>query len=67
MELDPNYGSAFYNKAIAYSYQGKVDEAVETLQKAIALNEKYKEDAVNDPDFEAIAEDEKFKELTGNG
>jgi tetratricopeptide (TPR) repeat protein len=63
LELDPNYASAFYNRAIAFSYQNNVDEAVETLKKAIELNEKYKEDAVNDPDFEAIADSERFKEL----
>ena len=63
LEINPDYASAYYNKAACYGLQRQVELSLLTLQQAIELNPRYKEDAVTDLDFDDIADDERFKEL----
>lgn len=40
VELDPTYGAAWNNLAIAYEQQGKFDEAKKAYDKAVAIDPK---------------------------
>ncbi len=63
IKLKPDYASAWFNKACAYSLKGDKENTVENLRKAIALDPKYKEDAKKDEDFKNLWGDEDFKKM----
>ncbi len=63
IELKPDYASAWYNKACAYSLKGDKENALKNLSKAIDLDAKYKEKAKSDDDFKNLWDDEDFKRI----
>ena len=63
IELKPDYASAWYNKACAYSRKGDKENALKHLSKAIEVDAKYKEDAKSDDDFKNLWDDEDFKRI----
>jgi hypothetical protein len=50
-------------KACCYGLQGKVEEAIENLQRAIELDSKCERYAKTDSDFDVIRGDDRFKAL----
>jgi len=65
IELNPEYATAYYNRACAYALLGEAEDACEWLEKAIELDEKYREMAQGDKDFNGIRQDGRFKVLVG--
>lgn len=63
LEINPDYASAYYNKAACYALQQQVKLALENLQAAIKLNPSYKEEAKTDIDFDPIAKDKRFRKF----
>jgi tetratricopeptide (TPR) repeat protein len=64
-ELDPNYGTAYYNLACFESMRNNPDAAFEHLRRAAQLPEFSLTRARLDPDFEWIRDDPRFKEIVG--
>ena len=63
-KLRPEFFSAWYNKARCYALQSRVEQAIESLQKAMSLNAKYaREMAKQEPDFENIRHTDDFQQL----
>jgi len=63
LAIQPEYASAYYNKAVCYALQRQADLAVENLQTAIQLNPKYKEEAATDIDFDEIGREPQFQKI----
>ncbi|MBD1923860.1 tetratricopeptide repeat protein [Microcoleus sp. FACHB-831] len=64
IEINSEYAYAWYTKAGCYAEQGKVDLAIESLQRALALERKtFREYAKTDLSFDAIRDDERFQKL----
>ncbi|MBF2028451.1 MAG: hypothetical protein IGS48_17070 [Oscillatoriales cyanobacterium C42_A2020_001] len=55
----------WYGKACFYALWGKVNEAVENLQRAIELDFSWREYAKTDSDFDNIRQDERFRAMVG--
>jgi tetratricopeptide (TPR) repeat protein len=63
LEILPNNGSSYFNKACIYSLQENIDLAIENLTQAIKLDSKYLEMAKTDTDFDKIRHDSRFINL----
>ncbi|NET60559.1 MAG: tetratricopeptide repeat protein [Symploca sp. SIO2E6] len=64
IEIKPDDGAAWYNKACCYGLQNNIDLAIQNLQQAINLNpDKYREMAKTDSDFDNIRSEPRFQEL----
>lgn len=57
------YPLAYYNRACVFARQGKVKEAVWSLQDAMQLDQRFLEDALQDEDFAAIRQRPSFQRL----
>ena len=66
LDIDPNYSSAWYNKACLESLRNNKEKSIEFLKKAIELAKKYVDMAKTDEDFNNIRESKEFKELIGD-
>lgn len=66
LEIKPDDHQAWYNKACCYAVWDKVNEAIETLQRAIELNSAYREDAKTDADFASLRQSDRFQALINN-
>ena len=61
---DPRvHGTAAYNLACVRAQQGRVDEAMESLEEAFKLRPDMKASAPNDSDLAALRDDPRFQEL----
>jgi tetratricopeptide (TPR) repeat protein len=62
-ELNPEDGTACYNKACAESLMDKKSKALVYLKRAVELDPSYRELAKSDKDFEKLWEDQDFKDI----
>ena len=64
VELAPTDGGVLHNAACAYAHAGKVDKAIELLERRMrAAGTIYKDWIDNDPDFDSIRDDPRFVAL----
>ena len=63
LEILPNNGNSYFNKACIYSLQENIDLALENLQQAINLDLENLEMAKTDTDFDKIRNDSRFINL----
>jgi len=65
LKKDPNYSSAWYNKACLASLKNNKEKALEYLAKAIDLDQEYIDMAKSDEDLANVRDSQEFKELIG--
>ncbi len=65
--MNPQYATAYYNKACAYALMKEIEQACEWLEKAINLDETCREMAQTDEDFDGIRDDPAFQALIEKG
>jgi len=63
LKIDPNYRSAWYNKACIESLRNNQEKSIKLLKKAIDLDKKYRDMAKTDVDLNNIKDSKEFKEL----
>jgi tetratricopeptide (TPR) repeat protein len=61
--IDPSDAAILYNVACSYSEAGRVDEAVDYLEKAVAAGFNQKEWIINDGDLESLRDHPRYKAL----
>ena len=61
--MNPEYATAYYNIACAYSLNRQKETALIFLKQAVEKDQKLKNLAVSDPDFENLRQEKKFQEL----
>ncbi|NJO74360.1 MAG: tetratricopeptide repeat protein [Leptolyngbyaceae cyanobacterium RM1_406_9] len=66
-EISPDYANAWNHKARCYAQWGKVELAIDCLQKSIELKPEYFHNITTEPDFDPIRESAKFKQLIRAG
>ncbi|MFX0102170.1 MAG: tetratricopeptide repeat protein [Candidatus Hodarchaeota archaeon] len=66
IEIDPEIGDAWYNKACLAALTGDTKNAIEFLKKAIDIDETNIEFARDDPELSNIKDLKEFKELVKN-
>jgi len=65
LKIDPNYRSAWYNKACIESLRNNQEKSIKLLKKAIDLDKKYSDMTKTDVDLNNIKDLKEFKELIG--
>ena len=64
IEIEPDFQSAYYNKACCYALQGDAEQAVKNLQQVLNIGgQEYLEKAKTDSDFDKIRSNEQFQAL----
>jgi Flp pilus assembly protein TadD len=61
--LSPNNAEALYDLACLRLGAGKVDEALDAIEKSLTLNPKLKKQASEDPDLSGLKGNPKFESL----
>ena len=60
IEIKPEFDSAWYNRACAFSLTNKKEDSLFNLKRAIELDISYKKRAKKDTDFEKLWDDSDF-------
>ena len=63
IDINPNDGMSWYNKACYLTVVGKVDEGMEALKRSIEIDISYAKRAVRDRDFENAKAEEGFRRI----
>jgi len=63
LEIDPEYGYAFWQRACANAQLGNKSEAIIDLKTALRISPNLKEETVHEPSFEPLTELDEFKRL----
>ncbi|HEY9906319.1 MAG TPA: tetratricopeptide repeat protein, partial [Thermosynechococcaceae cyanobacterium] len=64
LSLKPDSPNTLYNKACCYALQGKLELALENLQRAVALDpHEYRTVAQTNSDFDPLRQDDRFSAL----
>ena len=63
MEIDPHDTGILYNVACTYSLAGRIEEAIDYLEKAVAEGFAQKEWIVNDGDLAPLREHSRYLTL----
>lgn len=63
LEIDPEYGYAFWQRACANAQLGNKSEAIIDLKTALAISPNLKEEIVHELSFEPLKELDEFQEL----
>jgi TolB-like protein/Flp pilus assembly protein TadD len=63
VSMDPDEPVTRYNVACVYSLQGRVDEAIECLQKSLKLGFAHREWIEHDSDLNALHSDPRYQEM----
>ncbi|HSM17813.1 MAG TPA: protein kinase [Gemmatimonadales bacterium] len=61
--MDPENPLLFYNLACIYAVAGRIDHALDLIERAVDLGYPHKESLVNDPDFEPLRDQPRFSAL----
>lgn len=65
LQLNPQYGTAWYNQACAYALEQNKEQTLHCLQQAIHLRGSFKTEAKRDSDFQSFYQDPDFIALVG--
>ena len=63
LALDPDDPAILYNVACAFTGVGKIDDAIECLERTVMLGAAYKDWMENDADLDPLREASRFTEL----
>lgn len=63
LEIDPEYGYAFWQRACANAQLGNKSEAIIDLKTALRISPNLKEETVHEPSFEPLTGLDEFKRL----
>ena len=63
LTLDPEDSHVLYNLACFYSMAGRVDEALEHLERAVEAGFAFKDWIENDSDFDRVRDDPRYRRL----
>lgn len=66
LEIDPDYGYAYWQRSCAYAKLGNVAEAITDLELALLKSPNLKDEIVNESSFEQIKNTKAFTELLSN-
>ena len=58
--IAPNFASAHFNLACAYSRNGEKSKALSALRKAVSIDAKYKSQAQSEADLQSLHQDPEF-------
>lgn len=67
MALSPIDGQLSYNWACAYARTGRVEEALEALERAVWVDRDYQDSARDDGDFENLKDHEELQSILEHG
>jgi tetratricopeptide (TPR) repeat protein len=63
IEMEPDYGPAYYNLACVQALQDQREAAIKNLRKAVEKGFTDRAFILNDPDLASIRDDPAFREL----
>ncbi len=66
LALDPDDPAILYNVACNLSGLGRIEEAIDCLERTVKVGAAYKDWMMNDTDLDPLREEERFKALVAS-